>query len=72
MLIYMSGIQETFEALDLFLYYRRYYFNEIFALFEFSKSLRNIILKYCLEIEIVIKSIIAKLYKSKVIDFNLL
>ena len=34
-------------------------FNEIYALFEFDKSLKNIILKYCLEIETVIKSIMA-------------
>ena len=30
-------------------------FDEIYALFEFDKNLRNIILKYCLEIETVIK-----------------
>ena len=34
-------------------------FDEIFALFEFDKGLKNIILKYCLEIETVIKSIMA-------------
>lgn len=34
-------------------------FNEIYALFEFDKGLKNIILKYCLEIETVIKSIMA-------------
>ena len=34
-------------------------FDEIYALFEFDKGLKNIILKYCLEIEIVIKSIMA-------------
>ena len=34
-------------------------FDEIYALFEFDKSLKNIILKYCLEIETVIKSIMA-------------
>ncbi len=34
-------------------------FDEIYALFEFDKNLRNIILKYCLEIEMVIKSIMA-------------
>lgn len=34
-------------------------FDEIYALFEFDKELKSIILKYCLEIEIVIKSIMA-------------
>ena len=34
-------------------------FDEIYSLFEFDKNLKNIILKYCLEIEIVIKSIMA-------------
>lgn len=34
-------------------------FDEIYALFEFDKNIRNIILKYCLEIEIVIKSLMA-------------
>ena len=31
-------------------------FDDIYALFEFDKNLKNIILKYCLEIETVIKS----------------
>lgn len=34
-------------------------FDEIYALFEFDKNFKNIILKYCLEIETVIKSIMA-------------
>ena len=34
-------------------------FDEIYSLFEFDKGLKNIILKYCLEIETVIKSIMA-------------
>lgn len=34
-------------------------FDEIYALFEFDKNLKNIILIYCLEIETVIKSIMA-------------
>ena len=34
-------------------------FDDIYALFEFDKNLKNIILKYCLEIETVIKSIMA-------------
>lgn len=34
-------------------------FNEIYTLFEFDKRLKNIMLKYCLEIETVIKSIMA-------------
>lgn len=34
-------------------------FNEIYALFEFDKELKIIMLKYCLEIEIVIKSLMA-------------
>lgn len=44
-------------------------FNEIYALFEFDKELKNILLKYCLEIETVIKSImsnqISKIYGVK-------
>lgn len=34
-------------------------FDEIYALFEFDKNLKNIILKFCLEIETVIKSAMA-------------
>lgn len=34
-------------------------FDEIYALFEFDKNLKNIIIKYCLEIETVIKSLMA-------------
>lgn len=34
-------------------------FDNIYALFEFDKNLKNIILKYCLEIETVIKSVMA-------------
>lgn len=34
-------------------------FDEIYAVFEFDKNLKNIALKYCLEIETVIKSIMA-------------
>ncbi len=44
-------------------------FDEIYAVFEFDKDLKNILLKYCLEIEIVIKSImsnqISKVYGVK-------
>ena len=34
-------------------------FDEIYALFEFDKNLKNIILRFCLEIETVIKSAMA-------------
>lgn len=34
-------------------------FDDIYAVFEFDKNLKNIVLKYCLEIETVIKSIMA-------------
>lgn len=34
-------------------------FDDIYAIFEFDKNLKNIVLKYCLEIETVIKSIMA-------------
>jgi len=34
-------------------------FDEIYALFEFDKNIKNIMLKYCLEIETVIKSVMA-------------
>lgn len=44
-------------------------FDEIYAVFDFDKKLRNIILKYCLEIEIVIKSIMANQI-SKVYGIN--
>ena len=37
-------------------------FNEIYALFEFDKRLKDIILKYCLEIETVIKSLMANIW----------
>lgn len=44
-------------------------FDEIYALFEFDKNLKNIVLKYCLEIETVIKSIMANQI-SKVYDIK--
>ena len=34
-------------------------FDEIYALFEFDKNLRSIFLKYSLEIEIILKSLLA-------------
>lgn len=40
-------------------------FNEIFALYEFDKNLKNIFLKYTLEIELVVKSLIANLISEK-------
>ena len=40
-------------------YFNNVSFDEIYALFEFDKELKNIILKYCLEIETVIKAIMA-------------
>ncbi len=40
-------------------YFDRVSFDEIYALFEFDKELKNIILRYCLEIETVIKAIMA-------------
>lgn len=40
-------------------YFDKVSFDEIYALFEFDKELKNIILRYCLEIETVIKAIMA-------------
>ena len=40
-------------------YIKNVSFDDIYAIFEFDKNLKNIILKYCLEIETVIKSIMA-------------
>jgi len=40
-------------------------FDEIFALFEFDKNLRNIFLKYSLEIEIILKSLLAENLSSR-------
>ncbi len=40
-------------------------FDEIYALFEFDKNLRLIFLKYILEIETVIKSLLAEILSSK-------
>lgn len=40
-------------------------FDEIFALYDFDKNLKNIFLKYTLEIELVIKSLIANLISEK-------
>lgn len=40
-------------------------FNEIFALFEFDMNLRSIFLKYLLEIETIIKSLLAETISSK-------
>ena len=45
-------------------------FDEIYALFEFDKELKNIILKYCLEIETVIKSIMANQILEIVLHLN--
>lgn len=44
-------------------------FDEIYSLFKFDKELKNIILKYCLEIETVIKSIMANQI-SKIYGIN--
>lgn len=40
-------------------YINKVSFDEIYALFEFDKNLKNTILKYCLEIETVVKSVMA-------------
>ncbi len=40
-------------------------FEEIFALYEFDKNLKNIFLQYSLEIEIIIKSLIANIVTEK-------
>jgi len=40
-------------------------FDEIFALFEFDKNLRSIFLKYSLEIEIILKSLLAETISSR-------
>ena len=40
-------------------------FDEIFALFEFDKNLRSIFLKYSLEIEIILKSLLAETLSSR-------
>lgn len=40
-------------------------FNEIFALYEFDKNLKSIFLKYTLEIELIIKSLIANTISEK-------
>lgn len=44
-------------------------FDDIYAIFEFDKNLKNIVLKYCLEIETVIKSIMANQI-SKIYDIK--
>lgn len=50
-------------------YIKNVTFDEIYAMFQFDKNLKNIILKYCLEIETVIKSVmtnqIARVYGIK-------
>lgn len=40
-------------------------FDEIYALFEFDKNLRSIFLKYSLEVEIILKSLLAETLSSK-------
>lgn len=40
-------------------------FDEIYALFEFDKNLRSIYLKYSLEIEIILKSLLAETISSR-------
>lgn len=40
-------------------------FDEIYALFEFDKNLRNIFLKYSLEIEMILKSLLAETISSR-------
>lgn len=40
-------------------------FDEIYALYEFDKHLRYIILKYALEVELIVKSLIANLISEK-------
>ena len=46
-------------------YYQNVSFEEIYTLYEFDKNLRIIFLKYILEIELIIKSLIAELLSSK-------
>ena len=55
MLIHINQLLKTKKVI----YLDNVTFDEIYALFEFDKALKNIILKYCLEIETVIKSIMA-------------
>ncbi len=40
-------------------------FDEIYALFEFDKNLRSIFLKYSLEIEMILKSLLSETISSK-------
>ena len=40
-------------------------FDEIYALFEFDKNLRSIFLKYLLEIEMILKSLLAETISSR-------
>ena len=40
-------------------------FDEIYALYEFDKNIRSIFLKYILEIETIIKSLLAEVISSK-------
>lgn len=69
--VVISNRKDTLEKIERYTYYsivntykngnyiENVSFDDIYALFEFDKNLKNIILKYCLEIETVIKSIMA-------------
>lgn len=46
-------------------YKKDVYFDEIYALYEFDKNIRTIFLKYILEIETIIKSLLAEVISSK-------
>ena len=46
-------------------YKKNVFFDEIYALYEFDKNIRSIFLKYILEIETIIKSLLAEVISSK-------
>ena len=60
----INGYKAVFKTIDNN-YKENVAFDEIYALFEFDKNLRLIFLKYILEIETVIKSLLAEILSSK-------
>lgn len=60
----INGYKTVFKTIDNN-YKENVAFDEIYALFEFDKNLRLIFLKYILEIETVIKSLLAEILSSK-------
>lgn len=60
----VNSYKDVFKTFDNN-YKKNVYFDEMYALYEFDKNIRSIFLKYILEIETVIKSLLAEVLSSR-------